>query len=223
MMANNNESDDVRSYFEGKGVTFDTLYGGRRNAVMRWLDRNFRSDIAERFRITFDAFGDLAGKSVLDVGCGSGPYIVEALERGARRVVGVDVSDNMLELARGRAVEMGASERVELVRADFATWPPPERYDVTIVMGVLDYVEDAEAFMARVAAATSFRAAVSFPSLSWWRSPIRKVRYWWKRCPLYLYGHRRVEELAGGCGARSFDVIKIPGAGMDYVVVLYFD
>jgi predicted TPR repeat methyltransferase len=220
MVKNNTDSANVRSYFEGEGVSFDTLYGGRRNVLMRWLDRNFRYDIAERFRLTFDAFGDLAGKTVLDVGCGSGPYIVEALRQGARRVVGIDVSANMLDLARARVADMDALDRVELVRVDFAAWRPPEKYDATIVMGVLDYVEDADGFMGKVAAATSFRAAVSFPSLSWWRSPIRRARYIWKRCPLYLYSRQRVEAVARNCGARDVNVIKIPGAGMDYVVIL---
>jgi SAM-dependent methyltransferase len=216
------DSAAVRGYFEGRGLSFDTLYGGRRNAVMRWLDRNFRRDIVERFRLTFDAFGDLAGKKVLDAGCGSGPYIVEALARGAARVVGVDVSANMLELARRRAAELGASDCVELVQADFAAWTSAEKFDATIVMGVMDYVADARGFMEKVGAATSGRAAVSFPSLSWWRSPIRRVRYFFKRCPLHLYDRQRVEEIAAGSGARDVRVIKIPGAGMDFVVVLEF-
>lgn len=212
----------MRDYFEGKGVSFDTLYGGRRNAFMRWLDRNFRYDIAERFRLTFDALGALTGKAVLDVGCGSGPYIVEALRRGAAKVVGVDVSAEMLDLARGHLADTGALNRVELLRADFAAWVPAEKFDATIVMGVMDYVEDAHGFMAKIAAATSARAAVSFPSVSWWRSPIRRARYVWKRCPLYLYDRRRVEAVAESCGARDARIIKIPGAGMDFVVVLEF-
>jgi SAM-dependent methyltransferase len=216
------DSAAVRDYFEGEGLSFDTLYGGRRNAFMRWLDRNFRYDIVERFRLTFDAFGDLTGKKVLDVGCGSGPYVVEALGRGAAKVVGVDVSANMLELARRRAAELGALDRVEFVRADFAAWAPAGKFDATIVMGVMDYVDDARGFMEKVGAATSARAAVSFPSLSWWRSPIRRARYLWKRCPLYLYDRRRVEAVAASSGARDVRVIKIPGAGMDFVVVLEF-
>ena len=216
------DSAAVRDYFEGKGVSFDTLYGERRNAFMRWLDRNFRYDIAERFRLTFDALGDLTGKAVLDAGCGSGPYIVEALRRGAARVVGVDVSAEMLDLARRRVAEVDARDRVDFVRAEFAAWAPTEKYDATIVMGVMDYVEDACGFMAKVGAATSSRAAVSFPSVSWWRSPIRRARYVWKRCPLYLYDRRRVEAVAESSGARDVRIIKIPGAGMDFVVVLEF-
>jgi cyclopropane fatty-acyl-phospholipid synthase-like methyltransferase len=212
----------VRTYFEGEGVSFDTFYDGRRSAFVRWLDRKFRYDVVDRFKITFNAFGDLSGKSVLDVGCGSGPYIVEALRRGASRVVGVDLSENMLALAREKVAAMGMTTRVELVQADFAAWEPGEKFDATVVMGVMDYVGDAAGFIRKVAAATSARAAVSFPSISWWRSPIRRVRYLIKRCPLYLYDRRRVEAAVAGCGARDVEIIKIPGAGMDYVVLLDF-
>lgn len=44
--------------------------------------------------------GDLAGRDVLDFGCGNGMYSRWLKEQGARRVVGYDVSDGMLEYAR---------------------------------------------------------------------------------------------------------------------------
>jgi malonyl-CoA O-methyltransferase len=43
---------------------------------------------------------DLRGRAVLDAGCGSGRYITHALQRGAGRVVGVDLSAEMLAEAR---------------------------------------------------------------------------------------------------------------------------
>lgn len=42
---------------------------------------------------------DLAGLSVLDAGCGSGRYLHHVRERGAREVVGVDLSREMLKRA----------------------------------------------------------------------------------------------------------------------------
>src|SRR5215216_2160507 len=47
---------------------------------------------------------DLRGRAVLDAGCGSGRYLLHALRRGARRVVGVDLSSEMLAQARGLGV-----------------------------------------------------------------------------------------------------------------------
>src|SRR3954470_3468004 len=43
---------------------------------------------------------DLAGKSVLDIGCNAGFYAMEMKRRGAERVLGLDSMDDYLEQAR---------------------------------------------------------------------------------------------------------------------------
>ena len=43
---------------------------------------------------------DLRGRAVLDAGCGSGRYLLHAARRNARRVLGVDLSSEMLARAR---------------------------------------------------------------------------------------------------------------------------
>lgn len=50
---------------------------------------------------------DLRGRSVLDAGCGSGRYVIHALRRNARRVLGIDLSAEMLAKARGLGVGDG--------------------------------------------------------------------------------------------------------------------
>src|SRR5262245_57582921 len=46
--------------------------------------------------------GDMRGKRVLDVGCGSGALAEAMLERGATFVTGLEISPGMAELARRR-------------------------------------------------------------------------------------------------------------------------
>lgn len=48
----------------------------------------------------FNMLGDLTGKSVLDLACGEGWYSRQFKEKGASLVVGVDISEKMVELAR---------------------------------------------------------------------------------------------------------------------------
>jgi len=43
--------------------------------------------------------GDVAGKSILDLACGEGFYSRKIMQAGARKVVGVDISASMIELA----------------------------------------------------------------------------------------------------------------------------
>src|SRR5215213_4294806 len=44
---------------------------------------------------------DLRGRTLLDAGCGSGRYLLHALRRHAQRVLGVDLSAEMLARAQG--------------------------------------------------------------------------------------------------------------------------
>jgi cyclopropane fatty-acyl-phospholipid synthase-like methyltransferase len=94
-------------FFDGFADVFDTFYDGKRSSVMQWIDQRFRSDIFIRYSLTFEFLGDLKGKRMIDIGCGWGPNIAEALQRGALHVMGIDPAPRMLELARERVAALG--------------------------------------------------------------------------------------------------------------------
>ncbi|MCA8835584.1 MAG: methyltransferase domain-containing protein [Proteobacteria bacterium] len=52
--------------------------------------------------VGLDALGSVAGQFVVDIGCGAGACSVDLAGRGAR-VLGVDLSADLLEVARGRS------------------------------------------------------------------------------------------------------------------------
>lgn len=60
------------------------------------------------------AWGDLADKRVLDLGCGTGMFAIGAMMLGAREAVGVDVDDSSVELARETATKMGVDATFEV-------------------------------------------------------------------------------------------------------------
>ena len=64
--------------------------------------------------------GDVQGKSVLDLGCGEGFYTRRLRRLGAARVVGVDISSEMVALAQqAEALEpLGVDYRVADVRTE---------------------------------------------------------------------------------------------------------
>ena len=82
---------------------------------------------------------ELAGKRVLDLGCGFGWHCRYAAEHGAARVLGTDLSQRMLERARA----MTDSPVVEYRRAAIEdTRPAPAAWDVVLSSLALHYVED---------------------------------------------------------------------------------
>src|SRR5271156_3883282 len=72
----------------------------------------------------------LQGQTVLDVGCGSGRYILHALQRGATRVSGVDLSPEMLQRAAAElsALQPDAGVEVELIQGSLAALPVSDAF-----------------------------------------------------------------------------------------------
>lgn len=210
---------DAAKFFDSFAEAFDTLYDDKRNFAMRWFDRNFRSDMFIRFALTFERLGDLQGKTVLDIGCGSGPYIVEALRRGAKNTTALDPAAGMLELTRKRLESAGFVDRCSLIEGLFPG-TSLTRHDHAIVMGVMDYVQDAAGFLSALRPLIGVSVAVSFPSKHWLRTPIRAFRYRLRNCPVYFYSADDIKTLCSAAGFSSIDIKKIPGAGMDYHVLL---
>jgi len=211
----------VVNYFDRAAVTFDTFYDHKRTKFMQWVDKKFRSDVFDRYYRTFETLEPLTDKTVLDIGCGSGPYVVEAAKLGSKRVVGLDMAQNMLDLARKRAIAANVADKCEFVLGTFPQDAPAEKFDYSITMGVMDYVPDPRNFLRALAKQVTDRAVLSFPSKHWFRTPLRKFRYWLKRCPVYFYEPKQIEELSKAAGFSDLKIEKILGAGMDYFVTLY--
>jgi predicted TPR repeat methyltransferase len=222
MNASDQRQDDrAGRFFDGFADTFDSLYDGRRGPVWRLLDSTFRRDIAERFRLTFERLGDLHGKTVIDIGCGSGVYMREAIARGATRVIGIDAAHRMLELAKERLEASNGKGKYELIEGAYPDAKTDVKADGIIVMGVMDYIPDAVKFLSaiREQLAPQGRAAFSFPSRHWLRSPIREFRYKLRNCPIYLYDRARIESVLRSAGLQPISIEKIEGAGQDFHVV----
>jgi len=210
--------DRSGAFFDDFAERFDTIYDGRRNAFMRWVDATFRSDMYLRFEKCFEFLGELNGKTVFDVGCGSGPYIAEALRRNASQVTGLDPAPGMLDLARRRVAQLGKTDKVAFLPGYFPDVRPKHKHDVAIVTGVMDYVEDPVSFLRALRESVTVGASVTFPCNHWFRGPLRKVRYALRKVDLWLYSRQRLEAIIREAGFSRYTIHKIPGAGMDFVV-----
>jgi toxoflavin synthase len=86
---------------------------------------------------TFRLLPDLTGRSVVDLACGEGIYTRKLMQRGATRVVGVDISAEMIALAR--RAEAALPLGVEYVLADVATVEIDERFDIAFCSYLFNY------------------------------------------------------------------------------------
>jgi len=67
-------------------------------------------------------YGDIIGKRVLDLGCGTGRLGLGAVFLGAAQVVGVDVDPQAIVVARRNAEKAGLAQRVEFLNMDVSVF-----------------------------------------------------------------------------------------------------
>ena len=85
--------------------------------------------------------GGLAGRRVIDVGCGGG-ILAEAMAGAGARVTGIDLADKPLKVAMLHRLESGVEVDYRLVSAEDAAAAEPGAYDVVTCMEMLEHVPD---------------------------------------------------------------------------------
>src|SRR4029079_19104999 len=106
----------------------------------RWLAFVLAGDKLQRCRTAF-LTRDLKPEQILILGEGNGRFLVECRKLfSSTRVVCVDASQTMLQLARRRLARNGLNDQnVELIEADALSWVPPrESFDLIVTHFFLD-------------------------------------------------------------------------------------
>ena len=88
-----------------------------------------------------DRQGKLAGRDVLDVGCGGGILAEAMAERGAR-VTGIDLGERPLKVAQLHLMESGRDVDYRLVSIEQLALERPAAYDIVTCMELLEHVPD---------------------------------------------------------------------------------
>ena len=83
----------------------------------------------------------LAGKTVIDVGCGGG-ILAESMAKKKAKVTGIDLSDKALKVADLHSLESGVEVRYEKIAAEEMAEREAGQFDVVTCMEMLEHVPD---------------------------------------------------------------------------------
>jgi len=204
-----NDLERLEKYFDRVAAGFDAIYSGKKPLPSRVWDRLTRRSLHERLDYCLTTLAPLAGRTVLDVGCGSGRGSIALADQGAT-VVGIDVSGRMLEMARELAQEKQLSDRCTFERIDVIGMGRERRFDHAVATGFWDYVMDAQPVMDALGAVVQHKLVASFPARGAFRVPFRTLWLRARRCPVRFFSEA---EITGLCTRAGFEVKELRHSG----------
>lgn len=205
----------TEQFFDDYAEGFDALYESRRSPLLRLLDKFLRKSMRLRFERTLSECQPVEGLSVLDIGCGPGQYAIALARMGASKVVGIDFSEQMIDLAKKRAESEGLTDRCSFIKTGIDAFKAVELFDYCIATGFMDYISEPEVVIAKILELTASKAIFSFPVASGILAWQRRIRYR-RRCDLFMYDRPELERLFSESGDFNCTIDKIH---RDYVVI----
>lgn len=189
----------------------------------KWWDKNSEFKPLHEInplRLNYiDEHAGLAGKRVLDVGCGGGILSESMSERGAD-VTGIDLGEKALKVAKLHQYESGAKVDYRLISVEDLAQEAPESFDVVTCMEMLEHVPDPAAVVLACASLVKPGGKVFFSTIN--RNPkaylfaVLGAEYVLNLLPRGTHEYEKFikpSELAGWARAAGLDVIGSKGMG----------
>lgn len=174
--------------------------------------------------------GRLAGKTVLDVGCGGGILSESMAKYGAEHVTGIDMAEKSLQVAEMHAQEQGvANIGYRCVRVEDLAEEMPQRFDVVTCMEMMEHVPDPAAVVAACAKLVKPEGTVFFSTIN--RNPksyvhaILGAEYVLGLVPRGTHDWQKFitpAELARMCRNAGLNVTDTAGMGYNLLTKNYF-
>ncbi len=212
------EIEAQRKFWDSEHGSFDSIYSHKKPKLQILLDKIFRKDMYQRFEFTIENSKPIKGKAFLDVGCGTGLYSVEFAKREAEHVVGLDISENMIQASRNYAEYNKVESKCDFSQTDLLEYEASSKFDVTIGIGLFDYIKEPLPVIRKMRELTTDKLILSFPRFFTWRAPVRKVRLALKKCDVYFYTKGSLKSLMEAVGIRDYKIEKV---GKLYCIVAF--
>jgi 2-polyprenyl-6-hydroxyphenyl methylase / 3-demethylubiquinone-9 3-methyltransferase len=189
----------------------------------RWWDPNseFKAlhDINPLRLNWIDQRVPLNGTRVLDVGCGGGLLAEAMAERGAD-VVGIDLGDKALAVARLHLLESGRQVDYRKIAVEALATQQPAAFDVVTCMEMLEHVPDPAAIVGACAALVKPGGTVFFSTISRnlraYLQAVIAAEYLLNLLPRGTHDYAKLirpAELAHYCRDGGLQVVEIIGMG----------
>jgi 2-polyprenyl-6-hydroxyphenyl methylase/3-demethylubiquinone-9 3-methyltransferase len=174
-----------------------------------------------------DERAKLAGKTVLDVGCGGG-LLSEAMAQRGANVTGIDMGQAPLSVAQLHALESGVTVNYKKIPAEQLATEQPAHYDVVTCLEMLEHVPDPAAIIQACADLAKPGAHLFFSTIN--RNPkaylfaIVGAEYLLKMLPKGTHEYSkfiRPAELAGWVRAAGLTLENITGMTYNPLIKKY--
>lgn len=118
-----------------------------------------------RVRYIASCAGTLAGKRAVDVGCGGG-LLSEALVAEGAEVLGIDLADEVLEVARLHGLESGRKAEYRKIAAEALAEEAAASFDLVCCMEMLEHVPQPQSVVAACAQLVKPGGTVVFSTIN---------------------------------------------------------
>ena len=145
----------------------------------------------------------MSGKNVIDIGCGSGEVSLVAARLGAS-VVGLDIVEDMVRIAREEAARAGLGARTEFRLFNMVNEDMPVA-DVSLMVGVIEYYRDIDWLLKKVADSTRELLVIVDTRGPLWRRTLRYGLARMKQFNLYYHPPDRVAAVVTRHGFEEFE------------------
>lgn len=199
-----------------------------------WWDKNSEfkplHDI-NPLRLNYIArWAKLHDKTVLDVGCGGGILSESIAKRGAKSVLGIDLAEKSLKIAKLHALDQQVSNiQYRCVAVETLAEEMPHSFDVVTCMEMMEHVPDPASVVAACAKLVKPDGMVFFSTINRnsksWLHAILGAEYLLKLVPQGTHDWQKFitpAELARMCRQANLDVIDSKGMSYNVLTREYF-
>lgn len=204
----------VGEYFEKIASDFDSYYDRPKSFSATIINELLRKPgLLKRLQMALVLTDPKPGLRVLDVGCGSGKYVVECAKAGAE-VKGIDISPEMIRLAKEFCETNHVSASLSV---GDATKKLENGFDVCCALGVIEYFQDPTIILRNMVDTAKSKVIFSVPKLFAFQYPLREIMLHYKGVDCYYYTKQKINSIASNF---EYESLSIHECGPVYVACM---